>query len=173
MTSRTLKASIKRSRQVTIRTGIISGSLICRICCQAVAPSIFAASKAERGNDCSAARERIKINGVHCQMSAMITLISACWPSQSTVGRPRLSSVRLNVPTVGWYMYLHISPTTTGAIIIGRINIVRKTDMPRIFRSNSIARPTPRIISSVTTIAAKRRVTPILSRNASSVKSFA
>jgi hypothetical protein len=88
ITSSTLKASIRRSRQVTISTGIISGSLMCQICCQAVAPSIRAASSAERGSDCSAASARMKMKGVHCQISAMITDISAFWPSQSTPSKP-------------------------------------------------------------------------------------
>ena len=77
ITSSTLNASIKRSRQVTISTGIINGNLIWMICCQPVAPSILAASKAERGNDCNAASDRIKMNGVHCQISAMMIDISA------------------------------------------------------------------------------------------------
>ena len=44
----------------------------------------------------------------------------------------------------------------TGAIIIGRMNIVRSIDMPRMSRSSSRARPTPIIISNVTTKKAAR-----------------
>ncbi|MEO0786984.1 MAG: hypothetical protein AAFY10_14910, partial [Pseudomonadota bacterium] len=47
----------------------------------------------------------------------------------------------------------------TGAIIIGRMNIVRSTDMPRMLRSRRSARPTPSTISTATTVKAKTSVT--------------
>ncbi len=98
ITSSTLKASIRRRSMVTTRTGIISGSLMWMICCQPVAPSMRAASSAERGSDCSAASDRMKMKGVHCQMSARMTDRSGFCPSQSTLGRPRPLSRLLNVP---------------------------------------------------------------------------
>ncbi len=52
-------------------------------------------------NDCKAANVRIKINGVHCQISAIITDSRACCPSQSTPSNPHDFKNRLNVPTVG------------------------------------------------------------------------
>ena len=108
------------------------------------------------------------MKGVHCHTSAMITESKAFWPSQSTPLKPNSLSHRLMVPTVGWYMYRHIRPTTTGAIIIGKMNSVRRTDMPRRFRSSNNASPTPRIISMVTTQNANLSVTHKLSRNAGS-----
>ena len=56
-------------------------------------------------------------------------------------------------------MYRHIRPTTIGAIIIGNMKIVRRTDIPLIFRSRSKARPTPTNISRVTTQNANFSVT--------------
>ena len=66
----------------------------------------------------------------------------------------------------------HISPTITGAIIIGRLNIVLKTDIPRIFRSSRNATPTPIIISKKSTAIANHRVTDTLSQNAESDQSL-
>ncbi len=50
-----------------------------------------------------------------------------------------------------------------GAIIIGRMKMVRNTPMPRSLRSSSSASPTPMNISSPTTMAAKEIVTMKLS----------
>lgn len=149
------------SSAATISTGIISGSLMYQICCHPEAPSMRDASSAERGSDCSAASERMKMKGVHCQTSAMITDGSdhAGSDSQGIDSKPQSLSVRLKMPTLGWYMERHIRPTTIGAIIIGRMKIVRSTDIPRICRSSSSASPTPTIISRLTTAAANLSVT--------------
>ncbi len=69
-------------------------------------------------------------------------------------------------------MSRHISPTITGAIIIGRLNIVLKTDIPRIFRSSRYASPTAIIIPKNTTAIEKCRVTGTLSQNAASAQSL-
>ena len=63
---------MSRRSPATTSTGIISGSLMWRISCHADAPSMRAASRAERGSDWSAASERMKMNGVHCHTSAMM-----------------------------------------------------------------------------------------------------
>ncbi len=63
-------------------------------------------------------------------------------------------------------------PTTTGAIIIGRMKSVRSTDMPRMLRSSRSARPTPSTISTVTTVKAKIIVTQKLSWKAGSPSSL-
>jgi hypothetical protein len=62
-----------------------------------------AASSAERGSDCSAASDRMKMKGVHCQTSAITTAANAQLPSDSHgIGsRPSDVSVRLKMPTVG------------------------------------------------------------------------
>ena len=55
------------------------------------------------GKDCRAASDRMKMKGVHCQISAMMTEAKAQLPSDSQgIGsRPRFFSVRLKIPTVG------------------------------------------------------------------------
>ena len=106
MTSSTLNESIRRKSPVTISTGIISGSLMWMTCCQPEAPSMRAASKADRGSDCRAASARMKMNGVHCQMSAMMIEANAQPDSdnQGTGSKPQSFSVRLKMPTDGWYI---------------------------------------------------------------------
>ena len=104
ITSKTLNASMRRKSPVTISTGIISGSLIYLISCHPVAPLILAASKAERGVDYDAASDGMKIYGVHCQISVIITNNSACCPGQSTLSNPMDFRVLLIVPTAGWYI---------------------------------------------------------------------
>lgn len=59
-----------------------------------------------------------------------------------------------------------------GAIIIGRMNIVRSTAIPRNCLSSSRAKPTPKNISRETTSAAKRMVTPKLSQKLAEFQRF-
>jgi len=56
------------------------------------------------------------------------------------------------------YMSRQITPTTTGAIVMGRISPIRNTLAKRISRATSSASPRPRSVSMVTAIATNRVV---------------
>ena len=76
------------------------------ICCQVEAPSIRAASSDDLGRDCSAASDSIKMNGVHCQMSAMITdgKAQSGEESQGMDSKPHFFNVLLMIPNCGLYI---------------------------------------------------------------------
>lgn len=63
-----------RISSVTMRIGLMTGSLTRTICCQALAPSMRAASMTLPSMPCSAASTMISTKGVHCQMS--VTMIA-------------------------------------------------------------------------------------------------
>ena len=67
------------------------------------------------------------ISGVHSQMSTSTTATKAVllWASTSGGPSPNNWNIGLTTPTPLSYSRRHITPTTTGAIVIGRIRPTR------------------------------------------------
>ena len=95
-----------------ISTGIISGIFTCQICCQPVAPSMREASITDFGRLWSAASARMKMNGVHCQTSAMTTEANAHWGSESHGIESRPEAVERDVEDADARV-VHVAPHET------------------------------------------------------------
>ena len=85
------------------------------------------------------------MNGVHCQVSTMISESSArrCCVSHSTRPRPRLSRNEFTTPNCTSSMNFQNRPTTTGESIIGIRNSVVSAPRPLTRREirNAMAKP--------------------------------
>jgi hypothetical protein len=71
----------------------------------------------------------------------------------------------LTRPVSESYSSRQITPTTTGATVIGRISETRTKRMPRTSRTTSRARPRPRRVSIATAIPTNLAVVPIACQN--------
>ena len=92
------------------------------------------------------------MSGVHSQTSTMTTAMKAVplWASISGADSPRNWKSGSVTPTPESRISRHITPTTTGAMVIGRMRPTRMSPLPRSSRETSTARPSPSSVSMVT-----------------------
>ena len=135
--------------------GRISGSVIRRKRCQALARSMRAASKMSGGSDDRLASITRNANGVHCQVWIAITEMSASLGSPSQLWEPRPSArvTRSTRPKSGESTKVRQKrPTTTGANTIGRIAATRSALWPRGICSTRSASARPIATCSTTVV---------------------
>ncbi|RPJ36881.1 MAG: hypothetical protein EHM27_14600 [Deltaproteobacteria bacterium] len=103
----------------------------------------------------------MNMNGVHCQISVMMTAgrASPGVPSQTIGSNPKRETMWLIKPKLASNRYRQSKPTTTGAIMMGMIKTVRRTTIPFIPFSRRNAIRSPKKSSAVTAKTAKMRVT--------------